>query len=160
MEKVNEGQQTTALLAKTVDIGSLDNPMNLIGAINDIQNQLTSSTSIAMLFGNTVGTVSESTGFDRVMMYRFDECKCGAVVAEYLNPLASQDLLLGLHFPSSDLPPWIRQLYKEDRIHVLRSRTSDRASLRSRDLDKLVSLDLKTPYLGKWLRTRCNCYLI
>jgi light-regulated signal transduction histidine kinase (bacteriophytochrome) len=72
--------------------------------MNEIQSQLISSASIEALFGTIVGTVSELTGFDRVMLYRFDECKCGAVVAEYVNPLVSEDLFIGLHFPSSDLP--------------------------------------------------------
>jgi light-regulated signal transduction histidine kinase (bacteriophytochrome) len=126
---------------------SHENPIDLIGAMNDIQNQLISSTSIAMLSGIIVRTVSEFTSFDRVMVYRFDECKCGAVVAEYLNPLASQDLLVGLHFPSSDLPPWIRKLYKVDRIHVLRDRRLEKASLLYRNLDDYVSFDLTTSCL-------------
>jgi hypothetical protein len=45
-----------------------------------------------------LGTVSELTGYDRVMVYRFDERKCGTFVVKYVNPLVSEDLFVGLHF--------------------------------------------------------------
>jgi light-regulated signal transduction histidine kinase (bacteriophytochrome) len=120
---------------------------DLIGTMNEIQSQLIGSTSIEALFGTIVGTVSELTGFDRVMVYRFDECKCGAVVAEYVNPLVSEDLFIGLHFPSSDLPPRTRHLYKADRVQILRHRTSDTASLIYQSPDTVTALDLTGSYL-------------
>lgn len=55
------------------------------------------------------------TGFDRVLVYRFDEDWHGEVFAED----AAQGLtpLFGLHFPASDIPEQARRLY-----HVNRSR--------------------------------------
>ncbi|GAA2727650.1 SpoIIE family protein phosphatase [Cellulomonas aerilata] len=49
------------------------------------------------------------TGFDRVMVYRFDDDWNGEVVAEE----AREDLepFLGLHFPASDIPAQARALY-------------------------------------------------
>ncbi|WP_250447199.1 SpoIIE family protein phosphatase [Actinotalea sp. C106] len=49
------------------------------------------------------------TGFDRVMVYRFDADWNGEVVAEE----AREDLdpYLGLHFPASDIPAQARELY-------------------------------------------------
>jgi light-regulated signal transduction histidine kinase (bacteriophytochrome) len=121
--------------------------IDLIGAMHEIQSQLISTTSIDMLLGIIVGTVSELTGFDRVMVYRFDECKCGAVVAEYLDPQASEDLFIGLHFPSSDLPQWIRDLYQIDRVQILRDRVSETSLLRYRNADSNSSLDMARSYL-------------
>lgn len=121
--------------------------VELIGAMHEIQSQLITTTSIDMLFGIIVGTISELTGFDRVMVYRFDECKCGAVVAEYLDPKASEDLFIGLHFPSSDLPQWIRNLYQADRVQILRNRTSETASLVYLSTDSTPSLDMTRSYL-------------
>jgi light-regulated signal transduction histidine kinase (bacteriophytochrome) len=123
------------------------NSVDLISAIHEIQSQLISTTSLDMLFRIIVGTVSELTGFDRVMVYRFDECKCGAVVSEYLDPRASEDLFIGLHFPSSDLPQWIRDLYQADRIQILRHRTSEAASLRYRNTDRTPKVDMTRSYL-------------
>jgi light-regulated signal transduction histidine kinase (bacteriophytochrome) len=42
---------------------------DLIGTMNEIQSQLIPSTSIEALFGTIVGTASELTGHDRVMVY-------------------------------------------------------------------------------------------
>jgi len=80
------------------------------------------------------------------MLYRFDECKCGAVVSEYLDPVASEDLFIGLHFPSSDLPQWIRDLYQADRVQILRHRTSEPAALRYRD-SEAPEVDMTRSYL-------------
>ncbi|WP_395740161.1 ATP-binding protein [Prosthecobacter sp.] len=53
--------------------------------------------------------VSWLTGFERVMMYRFDDDWHGQVVAEHLSaPVDSYD---GLHFPATDIPPQARDLY-------------------------------------------------
>lgn len=49
------------------------------------------------------------TGFDRVMIYRFNEGGHGEVVAESVR--AGMDSFLGLHFPASDIPKQARALY-------------------------------------------------
>ncbi|QDS70117.1 hypothetical protein FKW77_005303 [Venturia effusa] len=131
----------------SIDGASPVHSTDLINAISGIQSQLTSATSIESLYGVIVGTISELAEFDRVMLYRFDECRCGAVVAEYLCPEASEDLFFGLHFPSSDLPLWIRELYKEDRVQLLRSRTSSKASIVYRNNDSPETVDLTRSYL-------------
>ncbi|MCW2816912.1 MAG: histidine kinase [Nocardioides sp.] len=61
--------------------------------------------------------VRDLTGFDRVMVYRFDEQWNGEVVAEAklrrLNPF------LGLHYPASDIPAQARRLYEINPIRVI-----------------------------------------
>jgi len=123
------------------------NAVDLVGALNEIQSQLISQTSLPLLFNTIVGTISELTGFDRVMVYRFDECKCGAVVSEYVNSLVSEDLFIGLHFPSSDLPQKTRELYTVDRVQILRNRTSHKASLVHRNSEEAPIRDLTGSYL-------------
>ena len=49
------------------------------------------------------------TGFDRVMVYRFDASGSGEVVAEALR--AGVDSFLGLNYPASDIPAQARALY-------------------------------------------------
>lgn len=51
------------------------------------------------------------TGFDRVMVYRFDEHWHGTVVAEDARPELDLDPYLGLRFPASDIPAQARELY-------------------------------------------------
>ncbi|MEY3880579.1 MAG: hypothetical protein RIQ94_1375, partial [Pseudomonadota bacterium] len=60
-------------------------------------------------FDQIVALVRQFTGFDRVMIYRFDTNWDGEVIAESRVETASS--YLGLHFPASDIPPQARRLY-------------------------------------------------
>jgi GAF domain-containing protein len=57
------------------------------------------------------------TGFDRVMVYRFDPEWNGEVIAEDrrqdLNPF------LGLHYPASDIPAQARELYRTSWVRLI-----------------------------------------
>ena len=53
--------------------------------------------------------VARLSGFDRVMIYRFDEAWNGSVVAERVAP--GFDSYLGHHFPASDIPPQARGMF-------------------------------------------------
>jgi hypothetical protein len=55
------------------------------------------------------GQVRALTGFDRVMVYRFDAEWNGEVVAE--DRRADLEPFLGLHFPAGDIPAQARALY-------------------------------------------------
>ena len=57
----------------------------------------------------TARTVHELTGFDRMMVYRFDSDGHGEVVAEV--KAGEMDSYLGLHYPESDIPRQARDLY-------------------------------------------------
>lgn len=52
------------------------------------------------------------TGFDRVMLYRFDRDGSGEVLAESARPRIGS--YLGLRFPASDIPPQARALYERN----------------------------------------------
>lgn len=57
------------------------------------------------------------TGFDRVMMYRFDANWDGEVIAESKVPDA--DSYLGNRFPASDIPPQARELYTRNLVRII-----------------------------------------
>ncbi len=57
------------------------------------------------------------TGYDRVMIYRFDEDWHGEVVAEARR--ADLQPYLGLHYPASDIPPQARRLYLINHTRVI-----------------------------------------
>ncbi len=61
--------------------------------------------------------VRHLTGYDRVMIYRFDEDWNGQVIAE----AKTDDLepYLGLHYPASDIPPQARELYRRNRLRII-----------------------------------------
>lgn len=61
--------------------------------------------------------VRRITGFERAMVYRFDELGNGSVEAEaraeHLDPY------LGLHYPASDIPQQARQLYLKNWLRLI-----------------------------------------
>lgn len=65
----------------------------------------------------TTAVFRELAGYDRVMFYRFDPEGHGEVVAESKQPYLEP--YLGLHYPSTDIPPRARELYLRNRVRVL-----------------------------------------
>ena len=57
------------------------------------------------------------TGYDRVMVYRFDADESGEVVAESCRP--GIGAFKGLHYPASDIPKQARALYKRNLLRVI-----------------------------------------
>lgn len=59
----------------------------------------------------------EITGYDRVMIYRFDKDYNGEVFAESVR----EDLepFLGLHYPHTDIPPQARELYMKNLLRLI-----------------------------------------
>ncbi|MGE5659928.1 MAG: ATP-binding protein [Actinomycetota bacterium] len=64
-----------------------------------------------------VQEVRKTTGFDRVMLYKFDEDLHGNVIAE--DKISSLDSFLGLHYPASDIPPQARKLYATNWLRLI-----------------------------------------
>ena len=61
--------------------------------------------------------VRRLTGFDRVMVYRFDEDWNGEVVAE--DRLESLNSFLGLRYPATDIPAQARALYRRNWLRLI-----------------------------------------
>lgn len=57
------------------------------------------------------------SGFDRVMVYKFNEDLSGEVVAERCGP--HMEPFLGLRYPASDIPPQARALYKRSPLRLI-----------------------------------------
>jgi light-regulated signal transduction histidine kinase (bacteriophytochrome) len=57
------------------------------------------------------------TGFDRVLVYRFDPQWNGTVVAEDRNDVLPS--YLDLRFPASDIPAQARELYRRNRLRII-----------------------------------------
>ena len=90
------------------------------GFTNDRSLALPLGTRIANLttFGkNVVAQVREMTGFDRVLLYKFDDDGHGEVVAE--DKVAEIESYLGLHFPASDIPAPAREMFLANQIRVI-----------------------------------------
>jgi diguanylate cyclase (GGDEF)-like protein len=57
------------------------------------------------------------TGYDRVMVYRFDPDGHGEVIGE--DKASDMEPFLGLHYPASDIPRQARELYLLQRIRMI-----------------------------------------
>lgn len=64
-----------------------------------------------------VQDVRQITGFDRVMVYRFDRDGSGTVIAESCEE--SLEPYLGLHYPDSDIPKQAKQLYVLNPLRII-----------------------------------------
>ena len=79
--------------------------------------RFTGCASIGTLADAIVSVMRELSGYDRVLLYRFDADGHGSVVAEARDP--RQPSLLGHHYPASDIPAQARRLYVLNRVRVL-----------------------------------------
>ncbi|WP_082545621.1 MULTISPECIES: HWE histidine kinase domain-containing protein [unclassified Sphingomonas] len=66
---------------------------------------------------NAVRQIRAITGFDRVMLYRFDQDGAGQVVAE--SVVSKRESFLGLRYPSTDIPRQARALYLRNVLRVI-----------------------------------------
>ncbi len=75
------------------------------------------ATSLQMLSQGLADETRRVTGYDRVMIYRFDSEYNGEVIAE--SRLEELEPFLGLHYPHTDIPPQARELYRRNLIRVI-----------------------------------------
>jgi light-regulated signal transduction histidine kinase (bacteriophytochrome)/FixJ family two-component response regulator len=73
--------------------------------------------TVAALFAIASAELRALTGFDRVLVYRFDDDKHGEVIAE--NCVPGLEPLLGLHFPAVDIPPMARGIFARVTLRVI-----------------------------------------
>lgn len=85
--------------------------------IRDALWKLDSENDLTRYAQMTVEQVRLLTGFDRVMMYRFDSNWDGEVIAE--SKIDSADSYLGNHFPASDIPAQARALYTKNLVRII-----------------------------------------
>ena len=90
---------------------------NTYQAVRGSVEELNRAATLEELYDTAARAVRDLTGFDRVMVYRYDEDYNGEVVAE-----AKRDDLnsfLGLHYPSTDIPAQARALYEKNWIRLI-----------------------------------------
>ncbi|PZV18864.1 MAG: cyanobacterial phytochrome A [Pseudanabaena sp.] len=80
------------------------------------------------------------TGFDRVMIYRFNEGGDGTVIAE--SKQDSLEAFLGMHFPDSDIPKQAKQLYTLNWLRLIPDVNYQQIGLVATDETSSHSLDM------------------
>lgn len=73
--------------------------------------------SLQVLCDEAARLFEDLTGYDRVMVYRFDEAGHGQVFSETKKP--DLEAFLGNRYPSTDIPQIARRLYEQNRVRLL-----------------------------------------
>ena len=82
-----------------------------------VLQRLSATGTLADLTEVLARDVRDLTGFDRVMVYRFDAEWNGEVIAEDRRP--DLEPFLGLHYPASDIPAQARALYARNWLRLI-----------------------------------------
>ena len=92
-------------------------PIQLRPLLDDATQTILNAPSLRALADETATLFKALTGYDRVMVYRFDELGHGEVFAErreeHIEPF------LGNRYPASDIPQIARRLYVQNRVRLL-----------------------------------------
>ena len=87
------------------------------GTVRSMITRLDQSADMTAFFNEGSRQIRALTGFDRVMVYRFDPDGSGHVVAE--SAKSGIGSFLGLHYPPTDIPRQARELYKRSLLRVI-----------------------------------------
>ena len=77
-----------------------------VSTVREASMALQQTSRVTEVAAQAARWVRDLTGFDRVMVYRFDDEWNGEVIAE--AKLDSLNTFLGLHYPSTDIPAQAR----------------------------------------------------
>ncbi len=97
--------------------GAPDRGSTTLGKAQAMIANLRRATSVQQLCETAVTDFRDLTGYDRVMVYRFDADGVGRVVAE--NKAKKLPSYLDLHYPASDIPVQARRLYVRQRFRMI-----------------------------------------
>ena len=91
--------------------------MNKVRRLSRMLQRLQAAQSLPALYEMCVTEIQAMTGYDRVLIYRFEEEGHGQVIAEASAP--SMELFNGLFFPASDIPEQARELYRTHWLRII-----------------------------------------
>jgi two-component system, chemotaxis family, sensor kinase Cph1 len=92
-------------------------PFELSRYIESAVQTILSASSLRALADEAARVFEELTGYDRVMIYRFDDEGHGEVFSERRKP--HLEAYLGNRYPASDIPQIARRLYERNRVRLL-----------------------------------------
>ncbi|TFZ00977.1 GAF domain-containing protein [Ramlibacter henchirensis] len=100
-----------------VELERLEGHSDFAGGLDVALRAIATAEDEAALVATCNSHVRALSGFDRVMIYRFDEDGHGEVIAEDRHP--ELDPYLGHHYPESDIPRQARALYLRNWIRCI-----------------------------------------
>lgn len=121
-------------------LGEKRSAVNFQKQLSRIINELNSSGTIEDLTLRAASLVKTIFGYDRVMIYQFDEEWNGRVIAEEKEK--ELESWLGLHYPATDIPKPSRDLFLKQEIRIISDVDYDPARIISSSLINKKHLDL------------------
>ncbi|MFH7026171.1 MAG: ATP-binding protein [Heteroscytonema crispum UTEX LB 1556] len=114
---IHRSNEVLILELEPINSKKHNNFFNFYHSVKLAMSKLQGTSTVAEVSQILVQEVRKLNGFDRVMVYRFDENWNGVVIAEdkseHLTPF------LGLHYPASDIPKQARQLYCQNWLRLI-----------------------------------------
>ena len=90
---------------------------NFYNLVKSPIDKIQKTDNLGQLCNVVVKEIKAITGFDRVMVYRFDNDGAGTVVAEAAE--AELEPYLGLHYPATDIPKQAKYLYTLNLLRLI-----------------------------------------
>lgn len=103
-------------------------PSHDVGTMySDIIQAMLTSTNQKDLFEGACSSITGLAGYDRALVYKFNEDLSGEVTHEWIDPDMHGHIepYMGMHFPESDIPLPARQMYLVKPIRVIHDTSSD-----------------------------------
>jgi len=92
-------------------------PVDFSASLDSALQMALSASSLQYLCDESARLFKSLTGYDRVMIYRFDDAGHGEVFSETKKP--DLEAFLGNRYPASDIPQIARRLYERNRVRLL-----------------------------------------
>lgn len=108
------------LILEIEKAGEENSFLNVFQELKYVMAEINRSESASQASSVVVHQLKKLSGFDRILMYKFDEDWNGTVIAEVKED--DMDAYLGLKFPASDVPRQARNLYLKNPYRLIPSR--------------------------------------
>ncbi len=115
--------QVSALLHRSshgglvVELERAGEAINMRAVLGEAAQLILDAASMRALCDEAASVFQRVAGYDRVMVYRFDELGHGEVFSERRR--SDLEAFLGNRYPASDIPQIARRLYLENRVRLL-----------------------------------------
>jgi diguanylate cyclase (GGDEF)-like protein len=109
--------RTDGTLCIELEISQAPRRWDLLGSQLEMAMRTLGAKTLNELYAAIPPLVRELTGYDRIMVYKFDADGHGEVVGEDKAP--EMEPFLGLHYPATDIPQQARKLYLLQRFRTI-----------------------------------------
>ncbi|MHA6281035.1 ATP-binding protein [Salinimicrobium sp. CAU 1759] len=98
-------------------VKEMQDPFFFQKELTNVLNRFQNAKSLGALVDEAAGLTRKMFGYDRVMIYRFDEEWNGEVIAECKNE--NMESWLEFHYPATDIPEQSRKLFLKHRVRLI-----------------------------------------